>query len=68
MSPRSLARSKTLPRHFEGPPLRSIELDDLPVDSNKLVQMQRWVLGLVLGKYTFGCVIENPLTRVSNFS
>jgi hypothetical protein len=50
-SPRTVSRSKTLPRHPQVQFPTPTRLDKLPVDLAKLPKMRRWILGLVLGKY-----------------
>jgi hypothetical protein len=65
-SPRTVTRSKTLPRHpqVQSTPTR---LDKLPVDLAKLPKMRRWILGLVLGKYGSLDIYTN-LLLIDNFS
>ena len=53
VSPRTVSRSKTLPRHIQGQIPLLTQLNSLPVDSVKLPKMRRWILGFVLGKYIF---------------
>jgi hypothetical protein len=67
MSPMSMYRSKTLPRHFQGPPARPSELDDLPVDTDKIDPMRRWILGLVLGPATSKLIHEKSSNLHVNF-
>jgi hypothetical protein len=50
MSPRTVSRSKTLPRHSPVQFPTPTRLDKLPMDLAKLPKMRRWILGLVLGK------------------
>lgn len=50
MSARNTAWAKTLSRNYHGPPLRHSQLDDLPVDPEKLQKMRRWILGLAVGE------------------
>jgi len=57
-SPRTISRSKTLPRHTQVSFPIPTRLDNLPVDLAKLPKMRRWILGLVLGKYVCPHVYE----------
>ena len=50
-SPRTISRSKTLPRHTQTQFPIPTELSDVPIDPTKLPSVRRWILGLVLGKY-----------------